>query len=76
MPENEPVLSWLLEDDNPGVRIRALTGLCEYPADHHTVTGARRLAIQALSAASDLDRSERAGIDMQSDRPCRIRFDP
>lgn len=61
MSENEPILSWLLEDDNPGVRVRALTGLCEYPADHHTVTASRRLAIQALSAASDLSWMDMKG---------------
>jgi len=31
MIENKPILSWLLGDDNPGVRLRALTVLCGYP---------------------------------------------
>ena len=45
MPEHGPILSWLLEEDNPGVRVRALTGLCGYAQDHPEVTAARRLVI-------------------------------
>jgi len=55
------ILSWLLEEDNPGVRVRALTGLCGYPQDHQEVLVSRRLVIQALPAAHDLSWMEMKG---------------
>jgi hypothetical protein len=61
MREHEPVLSWLLQEDNPGVRVRALTGLCGYAQDHQEVTAARRLVIQWLAAARDLSWTEMKG---------------
>jgi hypothetical protein len=61
MSKNEPILSWLLEENNPGVRVRALTGLCEYPVDHQKVTASRCLVIQALPAACDLSWMEMKG---------------
>ena len=54
MLTNEAILNWLLEDDNPGVRTRTLTGLCGYPEDHPAVTASRRLVIRTLPAARDL----------------------
>jgi len=61
MPEREPILSWLLEEDAPGVRVRALTGLCGYAQEHREVTAARHLVIQTLPAASDLSWMEMKG---------------
>jgi len=61
MPEHKPILTWLLEDDNPGVRVRALTGLYGYPADHPEVTASRRLVVQTLAAASDLSWMDMKG---------------
>jgi hypothetical protein len=61
MPEAVPILSWLLEDDNPGVRVRALTGLCEYPQDHREVMASRCLVLQTLPAARDLSWMEMKG---------------
>jgi hypothetical protein len=61
MLEYEPVLSWLLQEDNPGVRVRALTGLCGHAQDGQEVTAARRLVIQTLPAASDLSWMEMKG---------------
>ena len=61
MTECEPTLSWLLQDDNPGVRARALTGLCGYPQDHQEVLAARRLVIQTLPAARDRSWMEMKG---------------
>jgi hypothetical protein len=61
MPEAVPILNWLLADDNPGVRVRALTGLCEYPQDHREVMASRCLVIQTLPAARDLSWMEMKG---------------
>jgi hypothetical protein len=61
MPEYEPNTSWLLEEDNPGVRVRALTGLCGYPQDHQEVMASRCLVMQTLPAARDLSWMEVKG---------------
>ena len=51
---NEHILSWLLQEDNPGVRVRTLTGLVQLPRDHEKVRKARRLVLDALPTARDL----------------------
>ena len=61
MTEHEPALDWLLEDDNPGVRVRVLTGLCGHPQDHPEVVSARRLVVQTLPAGRDLSWIEMKG---------------
>lgn len=48
------ILNWLLEEDNPGVRLRTLTGLCDLPKDHPYVTDARQKILQAIDTARDL----------------------
>ena len=61
MVENELIISWLLEDDNPGVCIRTLTGLCGYPIEHEKVRASHRLVIKTLPAAYDLSWMELKG---------------
>jgi hypothetical protein len=61
MNEHEPTLNWLLEEDNPGVRVRALTGLCGYSPDHQEVMASRRLVVQTLPAARDLSWGDLKG---------------
>lgn len=56
------LLDWLLEEDNPGVRLRALTGLCGLPADHPRVREARNLVLATLDAARDLSWMEGKGL--------------
>jgi hypothetical protein len=51
---NQSVLNWLLEKDNPGVRVRALTGLGDIPDHHPEVVEARQGVKQTLHAAVDL----------------------
>ena len=53
---------WLLEEDNPGVRVRALTGLCDLPRDDKQVRAARRVVKQTLNAARDLSWMELKGL--------------
>jgi hypothetical protein len=61
MARLEPMTSWLLGEDSPGVRVRALTGLCGYPQDRQEVLAARRLVIRTLPAARDLSWMEMKG---------------
>ncbi len=58
------VLTWLLEEDNPGVRVRALTGLCGLPDDDAQVVAARGLAARTLDAARDLEWMEQKGLTL------------
>jgi hypothetical protein len=64
MRTDKAVLDWLLEEDNPGVRVRALTGLCGLPQDHKDVKAARRLVTQTLHAAHDLSWMELKGLTL------------
>jgi hypothetical protein len=50
----EDNINWLLENDNPGVRVRTLVGLCSYPEDHPFVKEARQRVVQQLKSAHDL----------------------
>lgn len=54
----------MLEEDNPGVRVRALTGLCGLPQDHKEVKAARGVVKQALSAVHDLSWMELKGLTL------------
>lgn len=57
----EPIVDWLLEEDNPGVRLRTLTALCAYPPDREEVRAARQAVTQTLPAARDLSWLELKG---------------
>ncbi len=46
--------AWLLEDNAPGVRLRALTELCDLPEEDEWVLTARQQALDWLPAAHDL----------------------
>jgi hypothetical protein len=48
------VLDWLLEDENPGVRVRAHTELYGLPDNDPQVIASRGLVMQTLDAATDL----------------------
>ena len=48
------VLNWLLEENNPGVRLRTLKALCKLPDNDVVVIAARQLVTQTLPAARDL----------------------
>ena len=48
------LLDWLLEENNPGVRLRTLIGLCDLSERRKEVKAARRLVASTLQAASDL----------------------
>jgi hypothetical protein len=50
----EDNLNWLLENDNPGVRVRTLVGLCSYRENHPIVKEARQRGIQQFKPAHDL----------------------
>jgi hypothetical protein len=50
----EDNINWLLENDNPGVRVRTLVGLCSYPEDHPFVKEARQRVVQQQKLAHDL----------------------
>ncbi len=54
MKTDPAVLNWLLEEDNPGVRLRALKDLCGLADSDERVIATRRLVIQSLPAARDL----------------------
>lgn len=56
------VLDWLLEEDNPGVRVRTLTELLDLPDDDAQVKNARELAARTLDAARDLSWMEQKGL--------------
>jgi len=49
----DDIVNWLLENDNPGVRVRTLVGLCSYPENHPLVKEARQRVIQQLKSAHD-----------------------
>lgn len=48
------IISWLLEENNPGVRVRTLLELCGYSENHNKVKDSRQLVINSLKAACDL----------------------
>lgn len=48
------LLNWLLEENNPSVRLRTLIGLCDLSEDSKEVKAARRVVASTLQAASDL----------------------
>lgn len=54
MGTTQGIVNWLLQEDNPSVRLRTLTELCGLPEADGQVTAARRAAAQALPAARDL----------------------
>jgi len=54
MKIDQTILDWLLEADNPGVRVRALTGLRGLSVDHPVVCEARHKVIQSFDTARDL----------------------
>lgn len=58
-------LDWLLEEDNPGVRVRTLTGICGLPDDDAQVIAARELIIRTLDAAHDLSWMEEKGLKLR-----------
>ena len=49
----EDIVNWLLENDNPGVRVRTLAELCSYPEDHPFVKEARQKVVQQFKPAHD-----------------------
>lgn len=51
---DKQTLNWLLEEENPGVRVRTLTGLCGLPDDDAQVIAARELVVQTLDQARDM----------------------
>lgn len=55
---NPETLDWLLEENNPGVRVRTLTGLCGLANDHAEVVAARDLVVHTLGQARDLSWME------------------
>jgi len=54
MKNDRELLNWLLEENNPGVRLRTLIGLCDFSEDRKEVKAARRVVASTLQAASDL----------------------
>ncbi len=59
---NAQTLDWLLEEDNPGVRARTLTGLCGLPNDDPQVIAARDLVSRTLDVARDLSWVDQDGV--------------
>ena len=55
-------LGWLLEENNPGVRLRALTDILGLPRDHPDVTEARTLVVETLPSAHDLSWLDAKGL--------------
>jgi hypothetical protein len=55
-------MDWLLEDDNPGVRLRALRGLCDLPKEDEAVRAARQRVVEEFPLARDLTWMEKKGI--------------
>ena len=55
------IRDWLLEDDNPGVRLRALMEVCELPEEHPDVRDARQRVKHTLNAATDLSWMDQQG---------------
>jgi hypothetical protein len=53
MKTSEALVNWLLEEDAPGVRLRALTGLRGLSPNHEAARAARRRVMQTLPAARD-----------------------
>jgi len=47
-------MAWLLEEDNPGVRLRTLRALCGYSETSKEVQKARKRVVDSLEAARDL----------------------
>jgi hypothetical protein len=54
MKISEEIANWLLEEDNPGVRVRTMTDLCGFSKDHEKVRAACQVVTQTLPAAYDL----------------------
>jgi len=54
MKINRELLNWLLEENNPSVRLRTLIELCDLSEDHREIKAARRVVVSKLQAASDL----------------------
>lgn len=51
---NAQTIDWLLNEDNPGVRVRTLIGLCSLQDDDAQVIAARNLVTRTLDVARDL----------------------
>ena len=60
MTGNE-ITNWLLEYENPGVRVRTLTGLCGLAEDDPQVMEARQRVIQTLDTARELSWMDQQG---------------
>jgi hypothetical protein len=58
------IVNWLLEENNPGVRVRALTELCGFTEDHEDVKAARRMVTQTFNTAYDLSWMELKGLPL------------
>lgn len=58
---DQTIVDWLLEKDNPGVRVRALTGLAGFAVDDPKVIEARQHVKQTLSSAQKLSWIEQQG---------------
>lgn len=59
---NPQTLDWLLEESNPGVRVRTLAQLYDLPDDHPQVVAARQLVTQTLDVARDLSWTEKDSV--------------
>lgn len=57
-------LNWLLEENVPGVRVRALIGLCCLSREDAPVQVACRTVLQSLPAALDLAWMENKGLPL------------
>ena len=55
MKQNELVINWLLEDDNPAVKYRTLTELLDIPEDRKEVIEAKKKVLSTLSQAIDTE---------------------
>lgn len=55
-------LEWLLEEDNPAVRARALTELCGMPYEHPELIKARQAVVSQIKAARDLGWMSKKGL--------------
>lgn len=61
--DNE-IVNWLLEENNPYVRVRTLVGLCDFPENHEDVKAARNIVTQTLNTAYDLSWTELKGLTL------------
>ncbi len=62
---NEETLDWLLEGNNPGVRVRTLTGLCGLSDDDPEAVAARGLVMRTLDISRDLTWMNGEGLTLR-----------